>query len=100
MFDKLQKSNPTEDDNLTRLTQTHADSAEDDRGLKLEWSNTISRILVFSFMFCISFCVLLGNKTISFESYPYFPETVVLGFFAEIVGLSWLILSHLFNQHK
>jgi hypothetical protein len=60
------------------------------------WSWIIGIILLFSTCAIWLMLFLLGRRWLNFEAYPGLPHTVLATFFAQVVGLSYIVAKYLF----
>lgn len=64
--------------------------------LRKKWSWHIAGILWISTLFIIAMTALIGLQCLNFDSYLYLPHSIVAAFFAEIVGICYIVTKCLF----
>ena len=81
-----------------KLFESHAEGVKGFYQLRKLWSWIIGLLLGITTLVIVSFIFLLGWGCLNYELYPWFPNTVIVSFFAQVVGLGIIVAKYLFSN--
>ncbi len=101
--EKKQTSKPTEVESSEKQAQQklfeyHIQGLKDFYYLRKLWSWIIGLLLGITTLVIVVFIFLLGWSYLNYELYPWFPNTVIVSFFAQVVGLGTIVAMYLFSN--